>query len=126
MPARQARRLPKMSPPAGEDHVEAAKTVRDGGMAETGEPRDSGGNGRAARWHGRSASRSRRREAKANDVMILGGEDSVAAGQMNGGVQYIVRAVPKGRAGGRLERKPRRWCPARLRVLGSSFSFSGV
>jgi hypothetical protein len=44
-PARQT--LPKVSPPAGEDHVEAAKTARDGGMAETGEPRDSGGNGRA-------------------------------------------------------------------------------
>ena len=41
-------------------------------------------------------------EAKASDAMILGGEDSVAAGQMNGGVQYIVRAVPKGRA---------RWSP---------------
>ena len=95
-------------------HVEAAKTVRDGGMAETGEPRDSGGNGRAARWQCRSAARSTRREAKASDAMILGGEDSVAAGQMNGGVQYIVRAVPKGRAGGRLERKPRRGGPARL------------
>jgi hypothetical protein len=33
-------------------------------------------------------------QAKASDAMILGGEDSVAAGQMNGGVQYIVRAVP--------------------------------
>ena len=54
-------------------------------MAETGEPWDSGGNGRVARWHGRSAARSTRREVKASDAMILGGEDSVAAGQMNGG-----------------------------------------
>jgi hypothetical protein len=104
-------------------HVEAAKTVRDDGMAETGEPRDSGGNGRAARWHGRSAARSTRREAKASDAMILGGEDSVAAGQMNGGVQYIVRAVPKGRARWSPGAEPAPWWSGALAFCGPLFLF---
>ena len=65
-------------------------------------------------------------EAKASDAMILGGEDSVAAGQMNGGVQYIVRAVPKGRARRSPGAETRAVVVRRACLLRCSFSFSGV